>query len=188
MLQAHALMSAMHQVGALWPPFPDVCHCASPEELGDLVLEKLDYTVNCGSAGVQWAWVKHPYMWQHFVLITFCSPLFVAVFGLINLQLPETNPGISDLLGLAYQRSAQTAADQVEQIAPKQVKETEMQAQVPPMMMAIGQPAFDPMFAYRPGAPGMMPPVQIMPGQPVGGMMMMPAYPVPAHGMHYGWA
>ena len=189
MLHVHALTSAMHQVGALWPPLPDVCHCASAEELGDLVLEKLDYTVNCGSAGVEWAWVKHPYMWQHFVLITFCSPLFVAVFGLINLQLPETNSGISDLLGLAYQRSAQIA-DQVEQTAPKQVKETEMQAQVPPMMMTMGQPAFEPMFAYPYGAPAMVPPVQLMHGQPVppGGMITMPAYPVPAHGMQYGWA
>jgi len=175
------------QVGALWPPFPDVCHCASAEELGTLELEKLDYQVNCGAAGVEWAWVKHPYMWQHFVLITFCSPLFVAFFGIINLQLPESNPGISELLGLASKHN-------LDEPAPKQVDQLEAPAGAPHMVMmgvqpaplAFGMQAAPPFL--QPGAPAMMQSMQ--PAAPFAAMQpqMMPHPPVFMQGMQWGVA
>ena len=67
-------------VGVVFPPYPDVCQCASQSEF-DTMMAGVEAMfgnstgfvvtgdVNCGAAGVQWAWVKHPYMWQHFLII-----------------------------------------------------------------------------------------------------------------------
>jgi SSS family solute:Na+ symporter len=162
----------MANAGALFPPLPDICHCASPDELGTLVLDELEYEPNCGSAGVEWAWIKHPYMIQHFVLVTFCSPVFCFLFGLINLQLPDTNPGLSDLLGLAGQRHELPQA--AEEPPQKQAEMPPMQNQ--PVMMMM--PGMQPAAVY--GMP-MMPP-----GPPVN--VMMPTYPGAAQGLQWGSA
>ena len=67
-------------LGIVFPPYPDVCQCASQSEI-DTMMAGVEAMfgnstgfvvtgeVNCGAAGVQWAWVKHPYMWQHFLII-----------------------------------------------------------------------------------------------------------------------
>lgn len=183
--------------GALWPPYPDICHCASPEERGDLELDKLDYDVNCAAAGVEWAWIKHPYMIQHFLLLTFCSPLFCLIFGVINLQLPDTNPGLSDLLGLAGQRHELPQEQPVEK--PLEAADVPMMTQ--PAMMMMPQPmavygmphgAPSPAYGMPPGVPFAVPMSQpVAPGgmalPTTGNPVMSPPFQgVP--GMQWGFA
>jgi hypothetical protein len=95
--------AALANAGVLWEPYHDVCQCASATQLGELALV-VTGNVNCASAGTRWAWVGQPYMYQYFLFVSFVSLGISSFLGLINLLLPDTLPGITDVLGLSSLR------------------------------------------------------------------------------------
>jgi len=195
--------------GAIFPPYPDICRCATAAQLAAVDFgEEMTGTVNCGAAGVAWAWVKHPYMWQHFVLIVFISPLAVFVFGVIALQLPESVPGISDILGLASHRHVpepEQTSDGKNAPMPIVVNEMPMMMMSPVTMSPSGMPKMDP-YGMQSSMPMMDPygmqmqqtqmqmPQPYNPYQGMQGMSPMPVapgYPYPMMGgpnVQYGFS
>jgi len=176
-------------VGSIFPPYPDTCRCATAAQLALVDLGEVTGTVNCAAAGVAWAWVKHPYMWQHFVLITFISPAAVFFFGTIALAMPDSVPGISDILGLASQRHV--PSPEISKDDPGSMPIIYHDAPVPMMMMnpypnSPGMPTMDP-YATQ------MQPLVYNPYSPYTGMPGMaggPGYPMmmPQTHMQFGTA
>jgi hypothetical protein len=125
--------AALANAGVLWEPYHDVCQCASAAQLGELALE-VTGKVNCASAGTRWAWVGQPYMYQYFLFVSFVSLGISSFLGLINLMLPDTLPGITDVLGLSSLRYvAPSDAD----VAPTKVLSTDEMVSVGPTPTAM---------------------------------------------------
>jgi hypothetical protein len=128
--------AALANAGVLWEPYHDVCQCASAAQLGELALE-VTGKVNCASAGTRWAWVGQPYMYQYFLFVSFVSLGISSFLGLINLLLPDTLPGITDVLGLSSLRYvAPSDAD----VVPTKVVPDEMVSVGPTPTAMVMQP------------------------------------------------
>lgn len=95
--------ASLAEKGAIWEPYHDICHCATPKQLANVALN-VTAGINCAAAGTRWAWVGNPYMCQYFVFVTFVSLGVTILYGLISLALPDSLPGISDLLCLSHMR------------------------------------------------------------------------------------
>jgi SSS family solute:Na+ symporter len=148
---------------SLFPPYPDICQCGTPEQIAAAEAAGVEFgfdleaskSINCAAAGVTWAWLKHPYMWQHFTIICFTAPAVVTLLGLINLALPEDAPGLTDIFRLNSLRH-------VEEEEPEPVKNVEMPQMTVvmtpygPMQVPIQQLASAPF--QPPMAPAGMPP------------------------------
>lgn len=160
-------------VGAIFPPYHDICQCATLEQIGQLDLE-ITGLVNCAKAGASWAWLAQPYMWEYFLFITFVSLGLTLFYGAINMLLPDTAPGITDMLGLGSQRKQAPEADEGKKAVPMTDAVPPLMT-VPPLMMTM---------PYAGYPPGMMPPMQPMTPVYGGGMPMNVAMPQP--GMYPG--
>lgn len=177
--------ASLANAGVLWEPYHDVCQCATAAQLGELALE-VTGSVNCGAAGANWAWVGQPYMWEYFLFVSFVSFGLVTLLGLINLQLPDNLPGITDVLGLSALRYVKPSDSDGEPT--KVVADTMMPVMAPtlaPTMMMTGVTGFpQPGFMMPHGQPfvppyGGMPygaPPMGMPPQMYGNMMMQPQF------------
>jgi len=159
-------------VGVLFPPYPDVCQCASQSEI-DTMMAGVEAMfgnstgfvvtgdVNCGAAGVQWAWVKHPYMWQHFLIICCVSFSSVMVYGAINTQLPDTMMGISQMLGLPPSAPTVAAAGKEASAPVPMTMTAPWQSGMPPAGVVVGfPPAMPPGMPFMPMAAAMPHPLQ----------------------------
>jgi hypothetical protein len=177
--------ASLANAGVLFEPYHDVCQCATAAQLGELALE-VTGSVNCGAAGANWAWVGQPYMWEYFLFVSFVSFGLVTLLGLINLQLPDNLPGITDVLGLSALRYVKPSDSDGEPT--KVVADTMMPVMAPtlaPTMMMTGVTGFpQPGFMMPHGQPfvppyGGMPygaPPMGMPPQMYGNMMMQPQF------------
>ena len=173
--------ASLANAGVLWEPYHDVCQCASAAQLGELPLE-VTGKVNCGAAGAHWTWVGQPYMWEYFLFVSGVSFGLVTLFGLINLfVLPDTLPGITDVLGLSHLRDVKPV-----QLDVAQTKDTMMPVMAPagaPPMGVVGYPQFAPGFMPHPYGQQFAPQYGGMPyGAPPMGMGMGMGMPPPMFG------
>ena len=173
--------ASLANAGVLWKPYHDVCQCASAAQLGELPLE-VTGKVNCGAAGAHWTWVGQPYMWEYFLFVSGVSFGLVTLFGLINLfVLPDTLPGITDVLGLSHLRDVKPV-----QLDVAQTKDTMMPVMAPagaPPMGVVGYPQFAPGFMPHPYGQQFAPQYGGMPyGAPPMGMGMGMGMPPPMFG------
>lgn len=173
--------ASLANAGVLWEPYHDVCQCASAAQLGELPLE-VTGKVNCGAAGAHWTWVGQPYMWEYFLFVSGVSFGLVTLFGLINLfVLPDTLPGLTDVLGLSHLRDVKPV-----QLDVAQTKDTMMPVMAPagaPPMGVVGYPQFAPGFMPHPYGQQFAPQYGGMPyGAPPMGMGMGMGMPPPMFG------
>jgi hypothetical protein len=95
--------------------------------------------------------VGNPYMWQYFVFVTFVSLGVTILYGLISLALPDSLPGISDLLCLSHMRHiaegspADTTDDDIS--TPKKPSEVQQPVNVDvalPIFPGVGKMCYGP--------------------------------------------
>jgi len=99
----------MWNAGALYPPAPDICSCASDAAAYNWT----SAGVNCATAGAYWTWLGQPYMWQYFLVALGVSTAGTLAFGFLHELLYRANihfigvtelllkiPGYADLAGL----------------------------------------------------------------------------------------